>query len=478
MPSDEPTARTGDSRNPETLRKILGGGTDGAVLLRGAIIVSMDPEVGDFREGDLLIHGKMIEAVGDDLREHPLAQNATWIDCSGLILSPGFQDTHRHAWQNQLRRYIVDEDLDGYMDKLHATMAHHYRPHDMYVGNLVSGLGALDAGITTMLDFSHNSRSSAHSDSAIEAWVDSGIRAVHASAAPFDGAWDGQWPADLSRIAANLPDSGLVTLRMALLPRVFDMIPEILALSPANLELARNLGIGVSLDGCFGLPASRQVEIVNSHGVLGPDITYIHCTDLTEAAWEAIVDSSGKVSLAPTSDAQVGIVSGVPPVQKCIDLGIEPSIGIDVEVCLSNDMFSQMRALLTIQRMNVFTRRTQGDTDAPPLLTDRQVLGFATIAGARANGLEHVNGSLTPGKEADLIAIRSDDINVFPLNNAVATIVQGADSRNIEFVFVAGNPVKWDGAVRTFALDQARDLANESRDYLFRAANVTNDIMV
>jgi cytosine/adenosine deaminase-related metal-dependent hydrolase len=464
-------------RHRKTLDELGGRDPSRGILLSGAVVISMDAQVGDYESADILINGSTITAVGPDLRGHPGATGAVVVDCSGLIIAPGFHDTHRHAWQNQLRRYIVDEDLDGYMEKMHARMAHHYRPEDMYAGNLVSALGALDSGVTTILDFSHNSRSSGHSDAAIAAWDQAGIRAVHASAAPFDGEWDEQWPADLDRLAANLPSSGLVSLRMALLPKVYEMIPDILALSQANLELARRIGISVSVDGFFGPPASREVERLVKDDVLGEDITYIHCTDLTDAAWEAIHSSGGHVSLAPTSDAQVGICSGLPPVQKCMDLGIEPSIGVDVECCLSSDMFSQMRALLTIQRMNVFTRRYTGDQDPPSLLTDRQVLRMATIAGARANGLEESSGSISPGKEADLIALRADDINVFPLNNAVATIVQGADSRNIECVFVAGRPVKWQGSVLSFDLDEARGLATRSRDYLFSQAGVKRDIL-
>lgn len=461
-------------RTDKTLRELDGARS---LLLSGAVVISMDPEVGDLVRGDVLINGSTIIAAGADLARDPRADGALVVDCSGLILAPGFQDTHRHAWQNQLRRFIPDEDQDGYLVRMHATMAHHYRPHDMYVGNVVTALGALDAGITTMLDFSHNARSSAHSDAAIAAWEDTGIRAVHASAAPFDGVWDQQWPADLPRLQSELPASGRVSLRMALLPKVKPIIPDLLAMSAANLRVARELGIPVSVDGVFGPEASREIEKLGAGNLLGPDITLIHCTDLSDQAWQHILDSGTCVSLAPTSDPQVGIESGLPPVQKCLDLGIDASIGVDVEVCLAGDMFSQMRALLTIQRLNVFTRRMAGDPAAPPLLTDRQVLQYATISGAKANGLDKTTGSLTPGKLADLIAVRHDDVNVFPLNNAVATIVQGADSRNIEFVLVGGRPVKWNRTVRTFDLPRAQQLAADSRDRLFAAAGASLDVL-
>jgi cytosine/adenosine deaminase-related metal-dependent hydrolase len=464
------------ARGAAQLEAITSRDPSAPLLLSGAVVVSMDPDIGDLARGDVLVHGTTIVDVGPDLGAHPRAAGAVTVDCDGLILTPGFHDTHRHSWQNQLRRYIPDVDLDGYFTKMHATMAHHYRPHDIYVGNLVSALSSLDNGITTVADISHNSRSAAHTDAAIAAWDDTGIRAVHASSAPFDGVWDEQWPADLDRVVGAMPKSGLVTLRMALFPQTVDLIPDTVAFSRENLEIARRLGIEVSVDAIFGEDASAVIEQRHAEGVLGPDITYIHCTDLTEGAWNALVESGGHVSLAPTSDAQVGMCSGITPIQECLDRGIEPSISIDVECCLAGDMFSNMRAILTIQRMNVFTRRFQGDADAPELVTDRQLLTFATIAGARANGLGDVSGSLTPGKRADLIGIRHDDINVFPLNNAIGTVVQGADARNVELVLVDGEPKKWAGSVLGYDLEEAKRQAIDSRNYLLETAGVQLDV--
>ena len=437
----------------------------------------MDEALGDLDRGDVLLRGDEIVAVAADLSGDPRAAGALVVDCSNLLLLPGFQDTHRHAWQSQLRRLLPDVDIDGYMTQMHARMAHHFAPEDMFIGNVVSAIGAIDAGITTILDFCHNSRSAAHSDAALAGWDETGVRAVHASAAPLNGAWDQQWPADLSRLAGTLPSSGLVTLRMALLPRAHELIPAYVGLTPANLAIARDLGLEVSVDGMHGAAASAEFERIAQQGCLGPDLTYIHCTALSDAAWRCIVDTGGTVSLAPTSDAQIGVADGVPPVQQCLDLGIEPSVSVDLEACLSSDMFSQMRALLTIQRMGVYQRRAAGDTSAPPLLTDRQVLRFATIAGAVANGLGATCGSLTPGKQADLIGIRTDDPNVFPLNNAVGTVVQGADSRNIEFVFIGGRPMKWQRKVLGYDVDHAHLLARRSRDRLCAAAGMDLDVM-
>jgi len=164
------------------------------ILLRGGTIVSMDPKVGDFVKGDVLIEGRKIAAVGAQLKLPPQAQV---IDATNTIVIPGFVDAHRHSWEGQLRRIIPDGAIAEYMATTHNGFARHYRPHDIYVGNLITALGCIDAGITCVIDNSHNSRSAAHSDAAVQALIDSGIRGVHSSGPPQVGDWDHQWPQDL-----------------------------------------------------------------------------------------------------------------------------------------------------------------------------------------------------------------------------------------------------------------------------------------
>jgi len=226
-----------------------------------------------------------------------------------------------------------------------------------------------------------------------------------------------------------------------------------------------------------GAEAVAELErVARTSNCLGPDITYIHCTAISDKAWKIILDSGGTVSLRPPR-TQIRVADGSPPVQKCLDLGIDPSISIDLEACLASDMFSQISALLTIQRMVVFRRRAAGDEAAPALLTDRQVLHFATIAGATANGLGAISGSISPGKQADIIGVRTDDPNVFPLNNVIGTLVQGADSRNIEFVMIGVRPLKWQRTVLGYDVEHAHVMAQQSRVRLLAAAGVEVDLM-
>lgn len=447
---------------------------DRPVLLTGGAVVTMDPAVPDLPAGDVLLIGSQIAAVGADLRSDPAhaadAAAALVIDTRGAIVSPGFVDTHRHSWQAQLRRSIPDvTDLGAYVMSTLAGTAPAYTPHDMYIGTRLAALSALDAGITTLLDFSHNSRTSAHSDAAIHALLDTGIRGVHASMAPHFGAWDGQWPADVERLMSRFhgANDGLVTLRLAALS-TDEIAGDHIAYGPALAVVARDLGVWTSIDAVFGTASSAAILRWAQQGILDPTLTLIHATGLAPEAWAAMGDAGVTVSLAPTSDAQIGLETAVPAVDEALAAGIRPGLSIDVEVALANDMFTQMRTLHAIQRMRAVNSGYGSAAPPRPRISTRDVLDFATLQGAKANGLGDVTGSLTPGKQADLLIVRADDINNMPLNDAVGTLVLGADARNIDTVLVAGQPRKWAGSLVGEDLGTLHREVAASRDDILR----------
>lgn len=415
---------------------------DRLILLRRGTIVTMDPSLGTIDVGDVLIRGTQILDVGRDLP----AAGALVVDVAGSIVAPGMVDTHRHAWQAQMRRTIPDvDDLAGYLQSTLVQVAPAYTAHDVYLGTRLTALTALDGGITTMLDFSHNSRTMEHSDAAITALIDSGIRGVHASMAPHFGDWDGQWPGDLKRLRSTYvpTDDQLVTLRLAALATP-EIAGERLAYGPELASVAADLDIGVSLDVMFGASASRAILDWAENGLLGPHLESIHCTALSTGAWAAMRDHGVTVSLAPTSDAQIGLEDAVPPVDEALAHGIRPGLSVDVEVALASDMFTQMRTLLTIQRMRA-VNAAYGTSEIPARITTRDVLDFATLSGARTLRLDDRTGSITPGKQADLIVVDAEAINTMPLHDPVGTLVLGADRANITSVWVAGQVRKWDG---------------------------------
>ncbi|MFF9624772.1 amidohydrolase family protein [Streptomyces griseosporeus] len=437
------------------------------ILLTGATVVSMDPAVGTLPTGDVLIEGDAVAAVGPDLRAGGTVAGAVVVDASGCVVTPGFVDTHRHAWEAQLRRIMPDvDDLAGYVTTTLLGYAPAYRPADMYTGTRLAALTALDGGITTMLDFSHNSRTAEHSDAAVQALLDTGIRGVHAAMAPHFGEWDKQWPADLARLRDTYR-SDLLTFRLACLATDEIAGPE-LAYGPRLARTARELGVGVSVDAVFGPASSQAVLAWERDGLLGEDVTLIHATGLTGEAWRAIGATGTTIALAPTSDAQIGLESAIPAVDEALAAGVRPGLSIDVEVALASDMFTQMRALHAIQRMRA-VNAVYGTGREPRRIGTQDVLDFATLQGARTNGLAGVTGSLTPGKQADLLVVRAEDINNMPLNDAVGTVVLGSDPRNVDAVFVAGQVRKWDGRLLDVDLAALRAEVAASRDHVLAA---------
>ncbi|MFE4664938.1 amidohydrolase family protein [Streptomyces sp. NPDC056716] len=433
------------------------------ILFTGATLVTMDPALGVIDGGDLLVEGDSIAAVGRDLD----AGDAVVVDGAGTILSPGFVDTHRHAWEAQLRRIMPDvDDLGGYVMATLAGYATVYRPTDMYIGTRLAALTAIDSGITTMLDFSHNSRTREHSDAAVEALRDTGIRGVHASMGPHFGDWDRQWPGDLTRLKERYfsSDDQLLTLRLATLA-TDEIAGPALAYGPELACVARDLDVGVSVDAVFGTASSEAVLRWAKDGILGPDVTLIHATGLTAQAWQAMGATGTTVALAPTSDAQIGLETAIPAVDEALAAGIRPGLSIDVEVALASDMFTQMRALHAIQRMRA-VNAGYGTDRQPSRITTHDVLDFATLQGARTNGLAGVTGSLTPGKKADLLVIQAEDLNNMPLNDPIGTIVLGSDARNISAVLIDGEPRKWDGQVLDVDLAALRNEVHSSREYV------------
>ncbi len=448
--------------------RLAAAGPHDRVLLKGATVVTMDPDIGDFDDGDVLIRGKRIEAVGADLSAVAGDGQAIVLEMGGMIVMPGIVDGHRHCWQNQFRRVIPDADLSEYMNTLHGDFALEYRPHDIYVGNLLTMLTLLDAGVTCITDCSHNTRTRAHADAAFKSYADSGIRAVHAGAPSNTGDWEEHLPQDLVRLRDTYCSGAdsLTTVRMLIDIRRVMPAPDLFA-------FARENGFGITMDAVIGQRCDEIVDLGRA-GLLGPDLTLIHCNDMPEEGWRLIAEAGTKITLATTSEQQLGLGSGVPVIQDALNHGIRPCLSGDVEVCLAGDMFTQMRTTLNTQRMLAKARKYRGEADPPALIDHRDVIDFTTRHAAEAIGLGDQTGTLSPGKYADIIAIRAEDLNNMPVNNAIGTIVLATESHNIDMVFVAGSLRKWQGKLIGHDIDALRTLVHESRDYL--ASKVGFDI--
>ena len=429
---------------------------DRPILIKDAVVISMDSDVGDLSSGDILIDHGAIKQIAADI-PGDAAAGAVLVDASGLIAIPGIVDTHRHMWHTQLRQLLPDTTtFEDYAQRLLFQITSAFTAEDMYVGNLLGAIGAIDAGVTNVLDFSHNSRSPAFRDAALAGLVDSGIRAVQASAAPIGGEWDEAWPADVVRLRDSLPASAADRVSVRLGAMIWDVNAE-------SLGFARDNGFAVNVDGVFGSDAARSVDQLLDAGLLGPDITLTHCNGFAPSTWDRLADVGVHVSLTPATDTQFGLGEAFVPVNAALRAGIVPTIGVDTEAILFSDMFTAMRLVLAIQRLVEANRGWHGSEPSAGI-SSRDVLAMSTIQGARANGVVGQVGSLTPGKRADLVLMSTQALNCTPLNNAIGTVVHAGSPGNVDSVFIDGIAHKFAGSLIGVDVAALRERAIESRD--------------
>ncbi len=439
------------------------------LLLRSGHVISMDPDIGELPRGDVLIEDGRITAV-----EREISADAEVLDMTGRIVIPGFVDTHRHTWEAPIRGCAPDATLDDYFVDVLDTFAPVYTPEDVYAGNLAGALECLNAGITTLVDWSHINNTPEHPDAAVRALAESGIRAQYAYGSANTSLSDYWFESkiaipgdDVRRIRSKYftSDSGLLTMALATRGPGFctnDVVTS-------EWALARELDIPITVHVAMGRLAGRfgMVKQLHELGLLGSDTTYIHCCYLSEEEWRMVADSGGTVSIAPQVETQMG--HGWPPVMKAIEHGLRPSLSIDVVTTVPGDMFTQIRAAFGAERARVNAECWQADVPVPAtMLTARRMLELATVNGAHVAGLEHRTGSLTPGKRADVVALDATALNMAPVHDAVAAVTLSADVSNVETVVVDGVVVKRDGKLLADT-GRARRLVEESRDRLLAA---------
>jgi cytosine/adenosine deaminase-related metal-dependent hydrolase len=487
QPSDQPLAGAGQSGR--------------RYIIRGGYVMSMDPHVGDFAPGDVLVDGTKIIAVGPNLQ----ATGAGVIDATGRIVMPGFIDTHHHQFETALRSFLADGILinDGsntpsgnitYYEYILLTFAPVYRPQDVYINELFGALSQLDDGVTTVHDISQIHHSPAHSDAAIQALFDSGRRSAfgYFEGAGFTHGPQYAYPGDAVRIKNQWFSSSdqLVTMIMG---------GEVYLGEPTYTQawtIGRQLGLQIAAHilSPFGIrpildDLAQGTGGVNNNIGLGPDNLFIHMTGMSDLGWQGVKDAGAQVSLAVP--IEMNMRHGMPPILKMESLGMEPSLSVDVECTLTADFFTQMRSMMNVQRALV--NQMILDTGLPPnplvpwptapfpagtpnLLTTRDVLRYATMNGAKALRLDGKVGSLTPGKEADIILLDATALNVAPLNQVPGAVVSLMDRTNVETVIVAGKVRKWKGRLLGVDLPHLRQQIEASRDHIFAAAGIAQNL--
>ena len=438
-------------------------------LLKGGTVLSMDPDVGDLDAGDVLVEDGKISAI-----QPSIDADAEVIDCTGRIVIPGFIDSHRHTWEAAIRGCAPNATLDDYFVEVLDTFAPLYQPEDVYASNLAGSLECLNAGITTLVDWSHINNTPDHPDAAVRALQETGIRSQYAYGSAntsLEKYWffsAEQIPGDdVKRIRDTYfsSDDGLLTMALATRGPGFtqDQVVQ------GEWALARELGIPLTVHVAMGRMAGRfgMVEQLDRLGLLGPDTTFIHCCYFSEHEWQRVADTGGTISIAAQVELQMG--HGWPPVNKSIQFGLRPSLSIDVVTTVPGDMFTQMRAAFGAERARVNAIAWEANVPVPEtMLTARQILEIATINGAYVAGVEDRTGSLTPGKRADIVVLDATAINMTPIHDPVAAVVLMADVSNVEHVLVDGDFRKRDFRL-TGDLAKAQTEVQNSRDRLLDA---------
>jgi 5-methylthioadenosine/S-adenosylhomocysteine deaminase len=420
-------------------------------LLTGGTVVSMDPVIGDLDRGDVLIEDGVIVAVAEQID----ASDSEAIDATDRIVLPGFVDNHRHTWQTAFRGAGADWTFPEWAAAMHGTVKPRYRPEDVYIGTLLGRLEALHSGVTTMLDWYHVAQSNEHEDAAVAALRDAPARSIFCLGA----GWGTRRPvdADIRRVRSDLAADGLVGMALGLRG------PEDTSMETVarELRLAAELDLRTSLHIAASETTQRPVADLREHGLLRDTTTFVHANGISDEELRMLADAGSSVSISPDVELKMGF--GLPVTGRALAAGLRPTLSIDNVPSAGGDMFSTMRTAFAVQR------GLDGGLNA------RDLLEFATVNAARSCGLDTRTGSITPGKDADLILLRTDDLTVFPVTDPVATIVSAGHPGLVDTVITAGRVVKRDGVLIDVDLPALRARIMESRHRIAAAAGIPLD---
>lgn len=424
-------------------------------LIRGATLVTMDDAYGEF-VGDLLVDGEEIA----DIAPRIDAPDADVIDAQGFIVAPGFVNAHMHTWQTALRGIASDWTLPQYFHHMHAGLATRFTPDDIHIATLVGAWNQLDCGTTTLVDWCHNNPTPAHSDAAIEALAQSGIRAwfFHGSPKPdpVPGAtpfWEKPHPrSEVERLSRQLQGNGLVGLGLAILGPHYSTLD----VARHDFALAKEFGLIASMHQGGGEARSPDGwERLEAARLLGGHINIVHGNNLTDAQLARFVDAGMSFSVTPENELIQG--HGFPITGRLRRLNAAPSLGVDLESGLSGEMFLAARIALGVERaLNHHAYRSaHGGIADSHEVSCRDALAWVTVEGARMLGASDRIGSLTPGKQADLVMFDARRLNMTPLHDPVNAIVMQASLANVDSVFVAGKARKRHGRLLVDGLPEA-----------------------
>jgi cytosine/adenosine deaminase-related metal-dependent hydrolase len=448
------------------------GASMGLILIRGGPIVTMDRRVADLPRGDVLIENETIAAIAPSL---PAPDGAQVIDAADMIVLPGLINAHVHTWQSALRGIAADWTVARYMAAMHRGLATLFRPEDLYIANLMGALNQIHCGSTTLADWCHNNPTPEHSDAAIDGLAEAGIRAVFLHGSPKPNPKPGQkhfseipMPrAEIERLRKGRFASrdGLATFGLAILGPYYSTYE----VTRQDVLLARELDLLASMHVGGGVPiAAGGFERLVKEGLIRSKFNVVHGNDLSAEVIRGIADCGGMFTVTAEIELQMGY--GDPLTGILHALGSPVSIGSDVEPAARGDMFTAMRVTLQHERNRntlEILLRTGSRPETIPIAC-RQALEWATINGAKMLGLDARIGSLAPGKQADVVLLRTGDLNIFPVHDPVASAVMQGGVGNVDTVLIAGRVVKRGGKLLYSGIEQRKSALRASGERILR----------
>lgn len=434
------------------------------IVFRHGLVLTMDATHRVLKDCDVLVADGVIKEIGPDLAA---PEGALQIDAAGGILMPGMIDTHRHMWQTAMRGYGADWSLSQYFVWYYLQYGKNFRPEDIYAGNLLSAIEAVDAGVTTTVDWSHGLQTIEHADAAVDALEAVPGRFVLAYGNIQQGPWE--WstdPAFKDFYRRRVEGKGdMLGFQLA-----FDVTGDPTFPEKAAFDVAKELGVAVTTHaGVLGATGDESIRLMHENGCMGPDTVFVHASTLSEDSYFRIAASGGSASISTESEQSAG--QGYPSSWRLRQFDIPISLSHDTSVWWSADLFTVMRTTIGADRSRQHLEaHAKGESVTHLDLRCEEVVHWATRGGAKALGLEDKIGSIEVGKRADLVLVKNEDSPVmFPILNPYGHAVMQAQRADVDTVVIDGNIVKHEHRLVGVDLAAAKAATTQTVDYLVKA---------
>ena len=431
------------------------------IVFRHGLVLTMNNATEVLHDADVLVVDGVISAVGPRL-EAP--NDALEIDARGGIIMPGMIDTHRHMWQTAMRGYGADWTLSQYFVWYYLQHGKTFRPQDIYAGNLLSAIEAIDAGVTTTVDWSHGLQTVEHADAAVDALEEVPGRFVLAYGNIQAGPWEWSASPEFRDFHRRRIDGrgDMLGFQMA-----FDVTGDPEFPEKAAFEVARELGVPVTTHaGVWGATGDDSIRLMHEHGFMNSDTIYVHASSLSDDSYQRIAATGGSASVSTESEESAG--QGYPSSWKLRQYDIPVSMSMDTSVWFSGDLFAAMRSTVGADRVREhFEAQNKAETVTHLQLRCEEVVNWATRGGSKALGLDAKIGSLEVGKRADVVLLKNDDSPVmFPIVNPYGHVVFQAGRGDVHTVVIDGRVVKHEHALVDSSLAKARESVSATVEFL------------